>query len=328
MQIEWSTRLRRLGFVAASCALALVACQKDSVEPDGFVRADGSAPVMIAPDGDPAGAGGTGGTPAPSPSTSEDGGSSVAAGDCSLNGRWLVAQRVLATAIGQDQAAHNWFYYEIHQGSGGDLTVTKGLHCGFEVVKKTSLAASVDSSLAWPSILMHDTSTGRKGSMVKEGTQCHLKLDKEYVVRGATVSYYLDPATKMPDKTMKADGSKPGWEDWDGDGNPGISFKVTSALASGTLYVCQRDWTVYDGLVPTGQDKLKVSITFGSEQVPLGRSAGSASALESASSPSSSAAQHYAWFHALTPGQAVGSDAEICASIRALKDQLVPEANQ
>ena len=59
---------------------------------------------------------------------------------------------------------------------------------------------------------------------------------------------YLDPVRKLPDRTMMAERrGTPGWEDWDGDGNPGISLKVSSPLASGTLYTCQRDWTVYDG---------------------------------------------------------------------------------
>lgn len=330
-----SARVRAFVFFSTAiwfglAAGLLTACEQDSVEPNGFVRDGavssgtggiaGAAGGGAAGSGAPAvdaglGAGGTGGS-----------GGSVAAGDCNLEGRWLVAQRVLATAIGQDQAAHNWFYYEIRQGSGGALTVAKGLHCGFEVVKKTGLAASVDSSQAWPAFLAHNSSAGRKGTFVKEGAGCHLKLDKEYVVRGATVPHYLDPAVKLPDKAAKADGANPGWEDWDGDGNPGISLKVTSTLASGTLYACQRDWTVYDGAV-TGGPKFKVSITFGSEQIPLGRSEGSASALESSSSPSSAAAQHYAWFHRLDAGQAVGTDAEICAAIRTLKNQLVPEAN-
>ena len=62
--------------------------------------------------------------------------------------------------------------------------------------------------------------------------------------------------------------------------------------------------------------------------MPLGRSAGSAQAIESSSSPASDPAQHYAWFHALGPMEAQGTDAEICAAIRTLKDRLLPEANQ
>ena len=245
---------------------------------------------------------------------------------CDLNGRWLVAQRELASALGQEQAAHNWFYFEVRH-EDADVVLTKGLHCGYEVVKKTALSASVNSSAAWPAFLTRNSSTGRRGTFVKEGAGCHLTLEREYTVRGATISHYSNPATKLPGKTERAEGATPGWEDWDGDGNPGISLVVTSALASGTLYTCQRDWTIYDGatqLPPT----LKVAITYGGEQVPLGRSAGAPQVIEVASAPSSDPAQHYAWWHRLPAGAATGSDAEICAAVRAMKNQLVPEANE
>jgi hypothetical protein len=247
--------------------------------------------------------------------------------ECDLNGRWLVAQRILASAIGQDQASHNWFYLEVRH-EGADLVVLKGLHCGYEVIKKTALGADVDSSGAWAGILSHVGSTGRKGHYAKQGTTCHLSLDKEYVVRGATVGYYVDPANPLPSKTQQAAGSTPGWEDWDGDGNPGISLKVNSAVASGVLYLAQRDWTVYDGTTPLSAPKFKVSITYDGEQVALGRSSGSPQAIETTSAPSSDATQHYAWFQKLSDGQATGSDTDICAAVRTLKDTLVPEANQ
>jgi hypothetical protein len=283
--------------VLAALALLLglpPGCEPDRVEPNAFVRAHDPGPGAAA---------------------------------CDLSGRWLVVQRVLATAIGQQQAAHTWYYYEVEQ-RGADLLVRKGLHCGFDVIKKTALAASVDSSGAWPAILQRNSSSGRRGRFLPEGDGCRLTLDKEYVVRGATLPAYLDPTRKLPDRAMMAGAGVPGWEDWDGDGNPGISLKVSSSLASGTLYTCQRDWTAYDGPTAAGARKLKVPISYGGEQVALGRSAGSAQAIESSSSPASDPAQHYAWFHALASDQAQGTDAEICAEIRALKDRLLPEANQ
>lgn len=245
---------------------------------------------------------------------------------CDLNGRWLVAQRVLATAAGQSQASHNWFYYEIHHAGAG-FVVTKGLHCGYEVVKKSALGASVDSSAAWPAFLQRNSSTGRKGTFVAEGALCRLKLDREYTVRGATVAFYANPANKMPDRTQPATTTTPGWEDWDQDGKPGISLKVSSALISGTLYTCQRDWTVYDGTTPASAAKMKVAIMYDGEQVALGRADGSSPLLEVTSAPSSDPSEHYAWFQRLGPGQAAGTDAEICAAVRTLKDTLVPEAN-
>ena len=247
--------------------------------------------------------------------------------ECDLEGRWLVAQRVLATAIGQEQAAHSWYYYEVsHQGA--EVMVTRGLHCGFQVVKKTSLSAAVDSSGAWAALLQRNSSAGRKGTFVKDPAGCRLELEREYTVRGATIPHYADPSTKMPQGNQPATATSPGWEDWDADGNPGISLKVSSAVASGTLYTCQRDWTQYRGTTVASAAKFKVSITYGGEQVALGRSPGSPQAITSTSSPSSAAAEHYAWFHRLSPGQAMGSDVEICAAVRTLKDMLVPEAGQ
>jgi hypothetical protein len=315
---------RSLLLVTLVAASATGGCEDDFAEPNLYTRSsatqDGAAPASSGPiEFDAA------------PSTPFDAG--VATGKppadttCDLNGRWLVAQRILATAIGQSQAAHNWFYFEVrHEGT--DVLVTKGLHCGYEVIKVTSLSAAVDSSGAWAAFLEHDTSSGRKGHYVKEGAGCHLSLDKEYVVRGATVAYYGDPSHPLPTKDQKASGSTPGWEDWDNDGNPGVSLKVSSTFASGVLYTAQRDWTVYDGTTAASATKFQLSITYNGEQIPLGRSAGSAQAIESSSAPSSDPKQHYAWFHKLDQTQATGTDTEICAAVRTLKDKLVPEASQ
>jgi hypothetical protein len=310
------------------------ACAPDVVEPDGFVR-DG-APVPVTPDR-PTTADGPSGPSLPSGPGADAGSPDLAAAEfggggagdpsCNLTGRWLVSQRVLAVAIGQQQAAHTWLYYEIRQ-QGADVVVDKGLHCGFDVVKKTSLAASVDSSAAWPALIQRNSSRGRTGRFVREGDRCRLQFAREYVVRGATLPHFADPARKLPGRTEQAQGGQPGWEDWDGDGQPGISLKVTSPLASGTLYTCQRDWTEYDGLVEPGARKLKLAVRYGGEQVPLGRSMGAAQAIESSSTPSSDPSAHFVWLHRLDDGQAVGDDAAICEAVRSLRATLVPEADQ
>jgi hypothetical protein len=161
---------------AVVIALFVCACAEDIALPNGFVRADAgtreAAPYEAGPP-QPFDAGqGTGKPPQDA--------------ECDLRGRWLIAQRVLATAIGQEQAAHNWFYYELRHEEA-DVLVLKGLHCGYQVIKKTALSAAVDSSGAWPGLLKNNSSAGRKGQYVKQGSECKLTLDKEYVVRGATV---------------------------------------------------------------------------------------------------------------------------------------------
>jgi hypothetical protein len=303
--------LGRLGLLGA-----VAACESDRVLPGDYGPFDAAAP----------GAGGGGFSP------SSDGAAvgpnakpGVAANPrCNMNGRWLVALRVLADAIGQKQASHNWFYDEISQ-TGDRVTVTKGLHCGFEVVPISSLAATVDSQTAWPGILTHDSDTGRQGTMSVTASGCRLAIEKRYTVRGATVSFYSDPQQTMPAASQQAAGSTPGWEDWDMDGHPGITLVVSEGGSNlGDLFCAQRDWNEFDGPVSYGATNFSVPVTWGSEQDALGYS-GSSLVTQSAS-PDPDPSQNYAWFAKLGPTQAVGDDAAICAAIRSLVPTLTPGA--
>jgi hypothetical protein len=243
---------------------------------------------------------------------------------CDISGRWLVAQRVLADAIGQKQASHNWFYYEVAQTSDR-VTVTKGLHCGYEIVPVTSLAASVNSQSAWPGILTHDSDTGRQGTMVVAASGCRLAIEKRYTVRGATVSFYSDPAEALPTTLQQAAGDTPGWEDWDMDGKPGITLVIGEGGSNlGDLYCAQRDWNQWGGPVPYSATKFSVPATWGSEQDALGY-VGSSLVTQSAT-PDADASQHYVWFAKLGPTQATGDDATICAAVRSLAGTLTPGA--
>lgn len=243
--------------------------------------------------------------------------------ECDLSGRWIVSQRWVAEAVGERQGTHGWFYLEVRH-EGGSVTVQKGLHCGYTVTPITALGGKVDCAAAWPSFLAKNSSAGRKGTFVKSGSVCRLKLDPEVTPRGVTLPYYLDPARPLPTSAQPAQGSSPGWEDWDGDGNPGVTLNVTG-LASGKIYSAQRERTTYEGDVPFASAKFKVPISVGSENIVLGRMG--PALLESPSSVSTDATQHYAWFARLANDQAVGSDAEVCLAIRGLKAQLVPEGD-
>ncbi len=244
--------------------------------------------------------------------------------NCDMNGRWLVAQRVLADAIGQKQASHNWFYYEINQNAD-QLVVTRGLHCGYEVVPITSLGAAVDAHQSWPAILAHDSDTGRKGTMAVTASGCQLDIEKRYTVRGATVSFYGDPNQAMPTASQKADSTTPGWEDWDMDGHPGITLTVSEGGSNlGDLYCAQRDWDQFAGPVASGSTKFSVPVTWGSEQDALGYS-GSSLVTQSAA-PDSDPAQNFAWFAKLGPTQATGDDTDVCAAVRSLVPTLTPDA--
>ncbi len=245
---------------------------------------------------------------------------------CDMNGRWLVASRVLAQALGQTQASHNWFYYEIHQ-SGDELVVTRGLQCGFEVVAVSSLGANVDSHLAWPSLLAHDSDTGRAGSMKVAGSACQLDFEKRYTVRGATTAYYGDPATTMPTASQQASGTKPGWEDWDMDGHPGITLAVTGA-AAGHLYCAQRDWNQWSGAVAASQTTFHIPVIWDAGQDALGYDPSGSSLVTEAASPATDPTQHNVWFVKLDATQATGDDTAACAAVRALVPTVAPDALQ
>jgi hypothetical protein len=241
---------------------------------------------------------------------------------CDLNGRWLIALRVLADALGQTQASHNWFYYEMRQ-DGEDVTVTRGLQCGLEVVHVSALGADVDAQNAWPSLLAHDSDTGRKGTMQATASGCQLDIEKRYTVRGATLPFYADPNQTMPTASQQASGCTPGWEDWDGDGHPGITLTVSGA-ATGHLYCAQRDWNQYSGAIAQNATSFTVPATWDSGQDVLGYDG--SSLITGSSVPDPDASQHYAVFVKLGPSQATGDDTATCAAVRALVPTLAPSA--
>jgi hypothetical protein len=243
---------------------------------------------------------------------------------CDLNGRWLVAQRVLAAALGQSQASHNWFYYELRQDAD-QLTVTRGLHCGYEVVHVSPLGADVSSQGDWPALLMHDSDTGRKGTVEASSSGCQVAVEKRYTVRGATLPFYEDPSQALPTPSQQATGTSPGWEDWNGDGHPGITL-VVSGAATGSLYLSQRDWNQFSGSVAFDATSFQLSVTWNTEQGVLGYD-GSELITESAE-PDPDATQHYVDFVRLAPSQATGSDTAICAAVRSLVPTLAPDATK
>jgi len=310
-------RLTPASLASALAFLALgSACAQDTVPQNpAAAPVDAGTPVVAPPPGS------DGGAESDAASAPAEAGipSSPA---CDLNGRWLVALRVLADALGQTQASHNWFYYELQQ-NGQDVTVSKGLHCGFEVVHVSALGADVDSQGAWPALLTHDTDTGRKGTMQATANGCQVDFEKRYTVRGATLPFYADPNQPMPTTAQQASGSTPGWEDWDGDGHPGITL-VVSGAATGDLYCAQRDWNQFSGAIAQNETSFTVPVTWDSGQDVLGYQG--SSLITGASVPDSDATQHFAVFVKLDPSQATGDDTAICAAVRALVPTLAPTA--
>jgi hypothetical protein len=306
-------------------------CAEDAIQPSTDVTDSAGADTLVAIDTASSPDTGapidtaivpTDGDPPPDTTPLPDGGTATSP-DCDLNGRWLLSQHTVATALGQTQASHNWFYYEITQ-VGDAVTVTKGLHCGYQVNKISTFGASVSSQKAWPAFLTHCSDTGRKGTFKLTGSTCTFGLDKQYAVRGASLPFYLDPSKPLPGKSAQATGGTPGWEDWEPDTKAGITLSVTGT-ASGELYLVQRDWTQYAGSVPLKTAKFMVPITWDTEASVLGSTN---SIIETKGVPDSNKSLHYVWWAKLGAGQATGTDTAICEAVRSLKGTLVPEADK
>jgi hypothetical protein len=242
--------------------------------------------------------------------------------NCNLSGRWLSMLHAVVDALGELQYTHYLSYFDIEQ-QADTFTVKKGLLCSFDSIGGGAFAATVDFHAAWAATSSRVTYNGRTGSSTKAGVGCKLEFQKWYLVRGATVSYYLDPAVPLPAADQKATGSTPGWEDWDGDGNPGITG-IVSGVVSGKLFVAPRIWTSISASVPDVSSVFKVPVQWNQEQnvmafdgTPL---------LASESVRAADATLHFAQFARLTADQATGDDAAICKSVVELAPKLTPEA--
>lgn len=299
----------------------------------------GGAPLSSRTGGATATSGGTtpvatGGTPfEPSPATggmampSASGGSDASpptpgGGPCDMSGRWLLTFHGATDALGQFQITERWYYYEIAQ-SGDAFTVTKGLLCGSRGTGLGAFAVSVDFTPAWEGIRKNMPLDGRTGSSVPEGGGCHVRFDRAVSVLSATVPYYLDESVPLPAPEQLASGGMPGVEDWDGDGNPGITGSI-SGVVTGDIYVTPRQWEEFEATVPSLDSTLDLDCRWnqnfnlvGYDGPPL---------LTSSAAVSADQELHFAQAHRLADDQALGDDAAICQAVRDLAPSLTPEA--
>lgn len=259
----------------------------------------------------------------------------AASPDCDLEGRWLVVQRdgISVPSPRVDQAIQAWLYYEVQQ-EGSAVRVVKGLDCGYRVLPlppppAPTLAATGDASAAWAGILANDTHTGRTGSYTSEGSGCRLHFGDEFSIRGATASFYSDPSRPLPAPgSSAATPSAPGWEDWDGDGNPGITVRVESVLVRGQVHVVSRERSVYDGVTPPNAELFKVPVRWTIEQSTLATTPPNDAFLANSGLANADPSSHFAYFLALEGEQGTGTDTEICDEMRALATSLPADANQ
>jgi hypothetical protein len=251
----------------------------------------------------------------PSPST-------PGAAECDLTGRWLNTLHYTTDGLGNLQYIHKFIYYEIER-KGDAFTVKKGLQCGNDTIGGGTFAITADFSGAWPALMRRMNYAGRAATSAKVANGCKVELAKLYTVIGATLPYYLDPATPLPSAADKAAGSTPGWEDWDGDGNPGVTG-VISGTVTGKVFVAAREWTSMSGTVPSVGSVFTLPLQW--DQEPNVMAYDGSAFLGAEAIRAADASLHYAQFARLSADQATGDDAAICKSIVKLAPTLTPKA--
>jgi hypothetical protein len=129
----------------------------------------------------------------------------------------------------------------------------------------------------------------------------------------------------MPMPSDEATSTTPGWEDWDNDGNPGITMNVTG-LATGQIYIAIREWNLWSGTIATDASTFKVADSWDSEQDLLGYTGSSLLTETASGTRDNDNSLHFVQFARLGATQATGDDPTICASIRTLAPTLTPDA--
>jgi hypothetical protein len=242
--------------------------------------------------------------------------------NCDLSGRWLNTLHQVTDGLGQLQYNHKFIYYEIEQ-SGDAFTITKGMQCLNDTIADGTFAIRGDFSGAWPSLMRKVVYAGRKGTSVKAANGCKVDIAKLYTVYGATLPHYLDPSVPLPSAEQKATDTTPGWEDWDNDGNPGITG-VLSLTVTGKIFVATREWTSMSGTVADVGSSFELPLIW--DQEPNVMAYDGSPFLSSEAVRAADAQLHFAEFVRLKPDQATGDDDAICKSLRELAPTLTPKA--
>jgi hypothetical protein len=213
-------------------------------------------------------------------------------------------------------------YYEL-EPSGDAFSVKRSLYCKTDTEGGGDFAVTVDFSGALPGLMARVKHDGRKITSVKSGDGCKVDIEKRYRVFGATLPYYLDPSKALPTAEEQAMNGKPGWEDWDMDGNPGITG-VTAGTVTGKIFVAPREWSSFSGTVPSVSSLFKLSMSW--DQEPNVMAFDGSPFLSATAVRASDNKLHFAQLARLTDTQGTGDDAAICKAMIALAPTLTPEA--
>jgi hypothetical protein len=125
---------------------------------------------------------------------------------------------------------------------------------------------------------------------------------------------------------QQATGSTPGWEDWDGDGQPGITGSLTGTVV-GRIFTAPRQWMDYQATVPSVTTTFSLPVTWDQEQNVMSFDPPTNFTLGSASVRAGDPKLHFVDFARLAAGQATGDDAAICAAVLKLAPTLTPKAS-
>ncbi|MET0283762.1 MAG: hypothetical protein ABW352_04810 [Polyangiales bacterium] len=245
-------------------------------------------------------------------------------GPCNLAGRYAITERFGMDGLGAKQIVQNWYYVDLKQ-NGNDLEFTNSFGCGAQVNGAFPFEVKMDDTAAWPAYAANPAYLGRKGTVEMTADGCSVKFDKDAIVRGGTVEYYRDLTKPLPKLAEQAAPDKPGWEDWDNDGKPGVTLKI-SGIAQGSLHAVMRNWTEYSGTVQEGATTLTMSLNWGQSRSTLSYEGSQLLTADAARDPDES--KHVVEFGKLTNEQTSGDNEAICKNVRDLAPTITPNASK
>jgi hypothetical protein len=270
---------------------------------------------------------GSGATPgSPAGGTGGTAGAGPLEGPCDLSGRWIATVHLVTDALGQKQTTHFYTYYEIAR-EGDGYVATKGLHCGDDAGAVGDFAVQVNFESAWPALRTRVSYAGRTMTSTPSAGGCDVHFAKAYTVRGATVDFYRDnPSVAMPTVNQPASGSMPGWEDWDEDGQPGITGRLSGPVVTGRVFVAPRHAIELTGTIPDTMSHFKLPIDWQQEPNVMAFDPPDNFLLGSTADRHPDPTLHFGEFARLADDQATGDDNAICDAVIGLVPTLTPEA--
>ena len=237
----------------------------------------------------------------------------------------MATERAVDEALGVQQAQRHWFYFEFSQ-SGEQVTATRGLDCGWDVIALSAFSGAADVHKAWPTVLAKSSMAGRKATVQVVASGCSIAFAPYVAAYSMTVPYYDDTSHALPGPNDQASGTSPGWEDWDNDGNPGITNNI-SGVGTGKVYSAARDTNTWSGTVAaTGSAFTVPDVLPKHEEALLGYDG--TPLLATQSSVAVDPSLHFVQLARLDATQSAGDDPTVCNTVRTLATTLTPKADE